>query len=131
MLEIPPEWNKVPDLIMEDKKELMSTETNNMQKRDEVARGCRKRRKKDDICLEKHEHSPMVSRRTWNPEGFYSKDWTSINKKISDKWQRISQMVFHGRCLEINPEVIGDISRSCSQHKGGGCSVSVAQRIES
>ena len=29
MLEIPPEWNVVPDLLMEDKKELMITETDN------------------------------------------------------------------------------------------------------
>ena len=26
---------------------------------------------------------------------------------------------------EINPEVIRDISRSCTQHQGGGCSVSL------
>ena len=34
------------------------------------------------------------------------------NKKTPDKWQRILQMIFCGGCLEINPEVIGDISRS-------------------
>ena len=80
------------------------------------------------------EHSPRVSRRTRNPEGFYSEDWDeSIQEedewRITDKWQRILQMVFCGVCLEINPEVIKGISRSCTQHQGGGCSVSIAQRI--
>ena len=75
MLEIPPEWNTVPDLIMEDKEELMITETDNKQKRDEVAHGARKQRKEDDIHPEKHEHSPTVSRRTRNPDRFYSEDW--------------------------------------------------------
>ena len=45
MLEIPPEWNAVPDLIMEDEEELMTTETDNKRKRDEVMRGRRKQRK--------------------------------------------------------------------------------------
>ena len=36
MLEIPREWNAVPDLIMEDEEELMITETDNKPKRDEV-----------------------------------------------------------------------------------------------
>ena len=37
MLEIPPEWNAVPDLIMEDKEGMMITETDNKWKRDDVA----------------------------------------------------------------------------------------------
>ena len=37
MLEIPPELNVVPDLIMEDDKVLMITEIDNKPKRDEVA----------------------------------------------------------------------------------------------
>ena len=61
MLEVPPEWNAVPDLIMEDEEGMMITETDTKQKRDEVAQGRRKRRKDDDICLEKREHSPTVS----------------------------------------------------------------------
>ena len=36
---------------------------------------------------------------------------------------RISQMVFHGRCLEIHPYASGCISRSCTQHQGGRCRV--------
>ena len=63
MLEIPLEWNEVPNLIMEDEEELMITEMDNKQKRDEVARGCRKRWKEDDICLEKREHSPTEPRK--------------------------------------------------------------------
>ena len=49
MLEIPSEWNAVPDLIMEDDKRLMITETDNKLKRNKVARGVRKWRKEDDI----------------------------------------------------------------------------------
>ena len=37
MLEIPPEWNGVPDLIMEKGEELMIMDTDNKQKGDEVA----------------------------------------------------------------------------------------------
>ena len=37
MSEVPPDWNAVPDLIMEDDKGLMITETDTNQKRDEVA----------------------------------------------------------------------------------------------
>ena len=44
-------------------------------RRDEIARGQRKRRKEDDIRAEKQEHSPTMSRRMQNPEGFYSEEW--------------------------------------------------------
>ena len=69
-----------------------------------------------------------------NPLGFYSENWDEFKHKedewqIPDKWQMILQMVFCDGCLEINPEVIGDISRSCTQHQGGRCTVSVALRI--
>ena len=37
MLEIPPEWNAVPDLIIEEKEGMMITETDTKWKRDEVA----------------------------------------------------------------------------------------------
>ena len=75
ILEVPLEWNAVPDLIMEDDKGLMITETDTKQKRVEVAQGCRKRLKEDDILPKKPEHSLTVSQRTRNPVGFYSKDW--------------------------------------------------------
>ena len=113
MVEISLEWNSVPDLIIEDEEELMITETDNKQKRYEVVRGPRKGQKEDDIHPENHEHSPPVSRRAWNPEGFYSEDWDESKKEedewhwqIPDKGQQILQMVFPGVCLEINPEVI-------------------------
>ena len=32
-------------------------------------------------------------------------------------------MVFHGACLEIHTDDGGFISRSCTQHQGGGCSI--------
>ena len=74
MLEVPPEWNEVPDMMMEDKEVLPEAEGSIKRKRDEVAQGRRKWRKDDDIRPEKHGHSPTVSRRTKNPEGFYFED---------------------------------------------------------
>ena len=123
MLEVPPEGNAVPDLIMEDEEGMMIMEIYTKEKRDEVAQGRRKHPKEDDIRPEKH-----ISR---NPTGFYSEDWDEFQQEedewqTPDKWQRISQMVFHGRCLEINPDEARYISSSCTQHQGGGCSISTA-----
>ena len=118
---------------MEDKEGMMITETDTKPKRDEVAGGRRKRWKEDDICPEKHEHSPMVSRSIQNPAGFYSEDWDEFQQEedewqTPDKWQRISQMVFCGRCLETNPDEAGYISSSITQHQGGRCSISMVYR---
>ena len=126
MLEDPPEWNEVPNLMMEDKDVRSATEGAAKQKIDEVARGRRKGQKEDDIRPEKHAHSPTVS---WRTEGFYSEDWNEVQQEEDEwqspvKWQRISQMVFCGECLKINPAEYGCISSSCTQHQGGGCSVS-------
>ena len=112
MLEIPSEWNEVPDLIIEDKDVRPATEVADKRKIDEEAWGQRKQQKGDDIHPKKHEYSPTVSRRTRNPEGFYSEDWNEAQQEedewqISDVWQRISQIVFRGRCLEINPGEYG------------------------
>ena len=68
MLEVPPEWNKVPDLMMEEEDVLPEATESNKQRRDEISRGSRKRRKEDDIRLEKQGHSPTVSWRIQNPE---------------------------------------------------------------
>ena len=86
MLEIPPEWNAVPDLIMEDKEVMMIKETDTKWKRDEVAQGWRKWRKEDDIRPEKNEHSPWVSWRTQNQAEFYSEDWDELQQE-EDEWQ--------------------------------------------
>ena len=104
------------------------TEAATKQKRDEVAWGRRKPQNKDDIRPGKREHSPRVSWRTRNPAGFYPEDWDEFQQEedewqMPDKWQRISQLVFCPWCLEINPDVIGCISSSCTQHQGGGCSL--------
>ena len=80
-VEIPPEWNAVPDLIMEDEEGIMIMETDTKRKRDKVAWGRRKRRKEDDIRPEKHEHLPKVSWRTWNPAGFYLTDWNELQQE--------------------------------------------------
>ena len=75
-------------------------------------------------------HLPTVSRRTRNPEGLYSEDWNEVQQEedegqMPDQWQRISQMAFCGGFLEIFPVEYGSISSFCTQHQGGGCSVSV------
>ena len=98
-------------------------------KRDEVAHGQRKLQKEDDIQPEKHGHSPTVSRRSQNPEGFYSEDWNEVQQEedkfqAPDKWQRILQMMVLGGGLEINPVGYKSISSSCTQHQGGGCIIS-------
>ena len=71
MLDTSPEWNKVEDLIMDDRDILAENMRPEKRRRDEIARGRRKQRKEDDIRVEKREHSPTTSRRTQNPEGFY------------------------------------------------------------
>ena len=90
---------------------------------DEVVRVQRKHRIEDYIHQEKREHLPTVSRRTWKPEGFSSENWNEAQQEedewqTPDKWQWILQMVFSGRCLEINPVEYGYISSSCTQHQG-------------
>ena len=127
MLEIPPEWNKVPDLMMEEGEILPDDTRPDKRKRDEISRGQRKRRKEDDIRTEKREHSPTISRRVQNPEGFYSKDWDKDKQEedewqAPDKFQKISQMVFCNGVLGIH--LIGDgvLSSHCVQYQGGGCS---------
>ena len=107
MLEFPPEWNEVPDLMMEDKDVLPEAEGSTKRKRDEVTQGQRKLQKQG-IWPEKRGHWPTVSRRTQNPEGFFSKDCNEVQQEqdewqAPDKWQRIFQMVFCSRGLEINP----------------------------
>ena len=68
-------------------------------KRDEISRGRGKRRREDNIRTEKRVHSPTVSRRIQNPEGFYSEDWDKDKQEedewqAPDKFQKIFQMVF-------------------------------------
>ena len=74
-LDAPPGWNNVEDLIMEDGEILEENTRLEKRRRDEVAQGWRKQRKEDDIRAEKQEHSPCTSKRTRNPEGFYSENW--------------------------------------------------------
>ena len=98
------------------------------QRRDEISQGQRKRRKEDDILAEKREHSPTVSRRIQNPEGFYSEDWDEDKQEedewqIPDKFQKISQMVFPIGILESHPVGDGVLSSHRVKHQGGGCSI--------
>ena len=96
-------------------------------RRDEISQGWRKQRKEDNIRAEKREHSPTVSWRIQNPEGFYSKDWDEDKQEegeweTPDKFQKISQMVFCNGVLEIHPVGDGVLSSPRVQHQGGGCS---------
>ena len=120
MLEVPPAWNVVPDLMMEVEEGRMITEAAIKGKRDEVARGWRKPQREEEIQQEKREHSPTVSLRSRNPAGFYSEDWDELQQEeyewqAPDKWQRILQMVFHCGYLEIHSDDTGFISNSCTQ----------------
>ena len=99
MLDIPPEWNEVKDLILEDRDILSENMRPEKRMRDEISQGWRKWRKDDDIGAGKQAHSPTVSWRMQNPEGFYSEDWDEDKQEedewqIPDKFQKISQMVF-------------------------------------
>ena len=99
MLEIPPKWKEVLDVMMEEGEILPEDMRPDKQKRVEISRGRRKQMKEDNIRTEKREHSPAISRRVQNPEGFYSKDWDEDKQEedewqAPDKFQKISQMVF-------------------------------------
>ena len=100
MLEVPRKWNEVPDLMMEEEDVFPMAMGSNKRRRDEISQGRGKQRKEEDIRPEKQEHSPTVSQRIQNPEGFYSEDWDEDqqeedNWQVPEKWQKISQMVFH------------------------------------
>ena len=64
MLEAPPAWGEVLDLLMETEGGRIILEAATKRKRDEVARGRRKLRREEEIGPEKREHSPTVTRRT-------------------------------------------------------------------
>ena len=59
MLEVPPDWNEVSDLMMEEEDFLPEAAGSTKRKRDEVTRGQRKRQKEDDIRPEKRGHCPQ------------------------------------------------------------------------
>ena len=96
VLEVPPEWNLVIDLIMEDEEGLMITETDTKRKRDKVAQGPRKWQKEDDICLENREHSSTVSWRT--QQNSIPKTGMSFNKKKMNGRRQINGRGFHRLC---------------------------------
>ena len=74
-LEAPPQWNAVPDLMLDPGMDEDRFEDNAKRRRDEVARGRMKRQKEDDIRADKREHSPSTQVRRKMPDGFYSEDW--------------------------------------------------------
>ena len=84
-LEALPEWNEVPDLMMETGEEVEMTNVAAKRKRDEVAQGQRKRWKEDEIRAEKRKHLPSIQKRSHNPAGFYSKDWDESQQVEDDR----------------------------------------------
>ena len=60
MIEASPAWNEVPDLIMEVEEGRVMPEAAVKQRREEVARGGKKKRREGEIRPEKCEHSPTV-----------------------------------------------------------------------
>ena len=60
---------------------------------------------------------------------FYSEDWNEVQQEedkwqVTDKWQRILQMVLPGGGLDINPVGYRSISSPRTQYQGGRCSIS-------
>ena len=84
MLDAPLACNEVPDLMMKAEDGRMIPEAATKQRREEVARvarGRRKRQREVEIRPEKHKHSSTDSRRTHNPAGFYSEEWDDTQQK--------------------------------------------------
>ena len=57
ILEVPPEWNEVPDLMMEEEDVLPKATRSTKRRRDEISRGQRKRQKEEYIRPEKRGHT--------------------------------------------------------------------------
>ena len=117
MLELPPVWNEVQDLLMDDGEVISEEFRPGKRSRDEAARGRRKRRNEDDIRADKRVHSATEPRRIHHPQGFYDEDWIEDQQaeedyQKPDKFQKIANMVSLNGVPEDPPV----------QHHGGGCS---------
>ena len=64
MLELPPAWNEVRDLIMDDGDSLTRDMRPEKRKKEEISRGRRKRRHEEDLRGDKREHSPTILQST-------------------------------------------------------------------
>ena len=73
--------DEVSNLRLEDEDLLLEAEGYTKGKKDEVALGRIKRQKEDEIRPEKSFHLPSASRRTHNPERFYSEDWNEVQQE--------------------------------------------------
>ena len=81
MLEKFLEGNEVSNLRLGNEDFLLKAEGYTKQKREEVTLGKIKRQKKDDIRPEKSLHLPSASRKSHNPERFYSEDWNKFQQQ--------------------------------------------------
>ena len=117
MLELPPSWHDVQDLLMEDDTIPEVEIRPGKRVRDEPARGRRKRRNEDNIRADKREHSPTETQRRHHPQGYYDEEWIDDQQAEEDyqnpeKVRRTADMVsLYG--VPEDPPV---------QHQGGGCS---------
>ena len=75
MLELPPGWNEVQDLIMDGGDMISEDLRPEKRKREEISRGRRKHRHEEDLRGDKCKHSPTESLRLHPPQGFYSEEW--------------------------------------------------------
>ena len=80
------EGDEVSDPRSEDEDFLLEAEEYTKWKKDEVTLGWMKRQKEDEIRTEKSLHLPSASRRTHNPERFYSEDWNEVQQE-EEEWQ--------------------------------------------
>ena len=104
------EVDKVSELRLEDEDFLREAEGDTPQKEDEIR-------------PERSLHLPSTSRRTHNPERFYSEDCNEVQQEgevwqLADEWRRILEMVLRSRDIEINPMGGGCISNSVLNTKG-------------
>ena len=117
------EVDEVSNLRLEDEDLLGEAKRDTKRKKDAVALGQIKRQTEDEIRPERSLHLPSASRRAHGPERFYSEDWNEFQQEgeewqLADEWQRILEMVFCSRDIEINPMGGGCISNSVLNTKG-------------
>ena len=96
MLEVPPEWNEVADLMMEDEASMMITEAATKGKKLE---GGGKGRRKMISDQRNVNILPRYLGEHENPAGFYSEDWDEFQQKEMNGRCQINGRGFHRWCF--------------------------------
>ena len=99
MLEVPSEWNAVPDLIIEDKEGMMITETYTKRKRDEVAQGHRKRQKEYDTVWRNMNIIPQYLGEHETQQDSILNTGMSFNRKKMNGRGQVNDRGFHIWCF--------------------------------